>query len=61
MRARPSPSRKARRHGTTTGTADELVDRVRGLAAAGYAQLAVCLAPGHEDALDDWARGLGRV
>ncbi len=46
---------------TTTGTAAELVDRVRGLAAAGYQQLAICLAPGHEDAIEDWARVLDRV
>lgn len=46
---------------TTTGTADELVERVRGLAAAGYQQLAVCLAPGHEDAIEAWARVLERV
>jgi 5,10-methylenetetrahydromethanopterin reductase len=46
---------------TTTGTADELVDRVRALAAAGYQQLAVCLAPGHEQAIEDWARVFDRV
>jgi len=46
---------------TTTGTADELVERVRGLAAAGYQQLTICLAPAHEDALEEWARVLARV
>ena len=46
---------------TTTGTAGEVVERVRGLAAAGYQQLAVCLAPGHESAIEDWARVLERV
>jgi 5,10-methylenetetrahydromethanopterin reductase len=46
---------------TTTGTAAELVERVRGLAAAGYQQLAICLAPGHEGAIEDWARVLDRV
>ena len=46
---------------TTTGTADELVERVRGLAAAGYQQLAICLAPGHEDGIEAWARVLERV
>jgi 5,10-methylenetetrahydromethanopterin reductase len=46
---------------TTTGTADELVERVRGLAGAGYQELAICLAPGHEDAIDDWAAVLERV
>lgn len=46
---------------TTTGTADEVVERVRGLAVAGYRQLTVCLAPGHEGAIEDWARVLERV
>ena len=40
---------------TTTGTAEELVERVRGLAAAGYQQLTICLAPGQEHAVE-WAR-----
>ena len=46
---------------TTTGTAGEVVERVRGLGAAGYRQLAICLAPGHEGAIEDWARVLERV
>ena len=46
---------------TTTGTADELVERVRGLAAAGYQQLTICLAPGHEHAVEEWARVFERV
>jgi len=46
---------------TTTGIADELVDRVRDLAASGYQQLAICLAPSREDAIDRWARVLDRV
>ena len=46
---------------TTTGTADEVFERVRGLAVAGYRQLTVCLAPGHEGAIEDWARVLERV
>ena len=46
---------------TTTGTAGELVERVRGLAAAGYQQLAICLAPGHENAIEQWARVAERV
>jgi hypothetical protein len=46
---------------TTTGTAEELVERVRGLAAAGYQQLTICLAPGHEHAVEEWARVLKRV
>ena len=46
---------------TTTGTAGELVERVRRLAAAGYRQLAICLAPGREDAIEAWARVLEAV
>jgi hypothetical protein len=46
---------------TSTGTADELVERVRGLAGAGYQQIAVCLAPGHEGAIEEWARVFERV
>ena len=46
---------------TTTGTAGEVVERVRGLAAAGYQQLAVCLAPNHEDAIERWAKVRDRV
>jgi hypothetical protein len=34
---------------------------VRGLATAGYQQLAVCLAPEREDAIERWARVLERV
>ena len=43
------------RMATFTGTRDELRDRVRALAAAGYDQLAVQLVPGHEAAIEDWA------
>src|SRR5262245_1630160 len=46
---------------TTTGTADEVVERVRGLAAAGYQQLAVCLAPNHEDSIERGAQVRDRV
>jgi 5,10-methylenetetrahydromethanopterin reductase len=41
---------------TLTGTAHEVRERIRTLSGAGYDQLAVFLAPGHDDALDDWAR-----
>jgi 5,10-methylenetetrahydromethanopterin reductase len=44
------------RSGTFTASAEELRDRTRALRDAGYAQLAVQLVPGHEDAIDDWAR-----
>jgi alkanesulfonate monooxygenase SsuD/methylene tetrahydromethanopterin reductase-like flavin-dependent oxidoreductase (luciferase family) len=38
-----------------SGTEDELVDRLRQLADAGYHQLAVQLVNGHESALEEWA------
>jgi 5,10-methylenetetrahydromethanopterin reductase len=41
---------------TFTGPVAELRDRVRELRDAGYDQLAIQLVPGHEDAIDDWAR-----
>jgi alkanesulfonate monooxygenase SsuD/methylene tetrahydromethanopterin reductase-like flavin-dependent oxidoreductase (luciferase family) len=41
---------------TFTGTVPELRDRVRALRDAGYHQLAIQLVPGHEAAIDDWAR-----
>ena len=44
------------RAGTFTGETDELRDRIRQLRDAGYDQLAIQLVPGHESAIDDWAR-----
>ena len=41
---------------TFTATAPELRDRIRALRDAGAQQFAVFLAPGHEGALEDWAR-----
>ena len=41
---------------TLTGTVAELRERIRVLRDAGYRQLTIQLVPGHEDALDDWAR-----
>ncbi len=47
---------------TFTATADELRDRIRTLANAGYQQLAICLVPGAATtALEDWARVIERV
>jgi 5,10-methylenetetrahydromethanopterin reductase len=46
---------------TFTATAGELRERIRALREAGHAQLAVFLAPGHEDAIEDWARLLDTV
>ncbi len=39
-----------------TGTAAELRERVAGMEAAGYSQLALQLVPGQEHAIEDWAR-----
>jgi 5,10-methylenetetrahydromethanopterin reductase len=46
---------------TFSATAAELRERIRALRDAGHDQFAVFLAPGHEDALDDWARVLERA
>ncbi len=53
---RPFISADDLRANTFTATAAELRDRARALAAAGFTQLAVQIVPGHEDALEDWAR-----
>ncbi|HKI97901.1 MAG TPA: LLM class flavin-dependent oxidoreductase [bacterium] len=41
---------------TLTGTVDEIRTVIRELEEAGYQQLAIQLVPGHEAALEDWAR-----
>jgi 5,10-methylenetetrahydromethanopterin reductase len=41
---------------TFTGSVEELQERVRRLADAGYNQLTVQLVEGQEDALEDWAK-----
>ena len=46
---------------TFTAPADELRERIRALRDAGHAQFAVFLAPGHEDAIEDWSRLLERL
>jgi 5,10-methylenetetrahydromethanopterin reductase len=46
---------------TFTATAAEQRERIHALREAGYQQLAISLAPGHEDALDDWARVIERL
>lgn len=46
------------RQQTLTGTQDEIRARVAQLQDAGYDQVAVQIVPGHEDALEDWARVL---
>ena len=49
------------RMATLTGTADEVRDRVRALRDAGFDQLAIQLVPGHETAIEGWARTLEPV
>ena len=49
------------RETTFTATHDALAERIRDLGRAGYTQVAVQIAPGHEDAIDDWARVFERV
>jgi 5,10-methylenetetrahydromethanopterin reductase len=46
---------------TLTGTPEAVCERVRALGDAGYDQLAIQLVPGHEDAIDDWARTLEAI
>ena len=46
------------REQTLTGTPEVIRDRVAQLDAAGYDQVAVQIMPGHENAIDDWARVL---
>lgn len=41
-----------------TGTAEEIRARVAAMAAAGYDQMAIQLVPGHETAIEDWAKVL---
>jgi 5,10-methylenetetrahydromethanopterin reductase len=65
MRVRPEEARfvtpELIRMATFTGTVEELRERIVALAEAGYRQLAFQLVPGHESALDDWARLVERV
>ncbi|MBL6612727.1 MAG: LLM class flavin-dependent oxidoreductase [Reyranella sp.] len=44
-----------------TATPEVLAERIRELGRAGYTQVAVQMVPGHEDAIDDWARVFERV
>jgi 5,10-methylenetetrahydromethanopterin reductase len=46
---------------TFTAEPEALRDRIRELRDAGYDQLAIQLVPGHEAAIDDWARVFERV
>ncbi len=46
---------------TFTGTVSELRDRLRALRDAGYNQFVIQLVPGHEAAIEDWARVIERA
>lgn len=41
---------------TLTGSPDTILERVAAMEAAGYDQVAVQLVPGHEDAIEGWAK-----
>jgi 5,10-methylenetetrahydromethanopterin reductase len=49
------------RETTFTATEDVLRDRLKALKGAGYNQFVVQLVPGHEDAIEDWARLFAKV
>jgi alkanesulfonate monooxygenase SsuD/methylene tetrahydromethanopterin reductase-like flavin-dependent oxidoreductase (luciferase family) len=65
MRVRPEEQRfldaRLLRDMTFTAPAEELRERIRALRDAGCRQLAICLVPGHEDALEDWARVVEKI
>jgi 5,10-methylenetetrahydromethanopterin reductase len=65
MRVRPEEQRfldaELLRDLSFTGTAAELRERFQALRAAGCRQVAICLIPGEEAALDDWARVIETV
>jgi 5,10-methylenetetrahydromethanopterin reductase len=49
------------RETTFTATEEVLRDRLKALKGAGYNQFVVQLVPGHEDAIEDWARLFAKV
>ncbi len=49
------------RETTFTATEEVLRDRLRAFKEAGYNQFVVQLVPGHEDAIEDWARLFAKV
>ena len=65
MRVRPEEEKfldaELLRDLSSTATAEELRERFRALRDAGCHQVAICLIPGQEDALDDWARVIEKV
>ncbi len=44
------------RHTTFTATEQEITQRIEALRDAGWNQFVIPITPGHEDAIDDWAR-----
>ncbi len=46
---------------TFTATEDVLRDRLKGISSAGYDHFVVQLVPGHESAIEDWARLFDKV
>lgn len=44
------------RSASFTGTQPQLLERIAAMRDAGYTQMAVQIVPGHEDAIEDWAR-----
>jgi 5,10-methylenetetrahydromethanopterin reductase len=53
---RPFVTAELIRRTTFTATEQELKQRVEALRDAGWSQLVVPIAPGEEDAIEDWAR-----
>ena len=53
---RPYVTAELIRRTTFTGTEDDLTNRIGALRDAGYTQFTIQLIPGHEHALEDWAR-----
>ncbi len=53
---RPFVTAEMIRRTTFTGTQPDLLERIAALRDGGYTQFAVQLVPGHESAIEDWAR-----
>jgi 5,10-methylenetetrahydromethanopterin reductase len=53
---RPFVTAEMIRRTTFTGTQPDLLDRIAALRDGGYTQFTVQLVPGHESAIEDWAR-----
>jgi 5,10-methylenetetrahydromethanopterin reductase len=53
---RPYLSAELIRHTTWTATAPDLIERIRAIEAAGFAQIVFSILPGQEHAVEDWGR-----